>query len=242
MGATVAVIVAAVALQVGGNLSDFITLESRKELEASIHQTESKTTGEVVVCIAKKSGRYERSEDLIIVLFSSVFLIITWLFFQRLESDTWGELTMNIGLFEVISIVLISIGFTLTLTRFIFPRLVLIFTSMEIRYFNVQTQASMQFLLHKTNHTEAETGVMIYVSILERIVSIIGDDAISDKITESQWSEARDVIITKIKQDNLVSGVKQGIEKVGALLEEHFPAKPGDKDEVSNKVIIFNGP
>ena len=110
------------------------------------------------------------------------------------------------------------------------------------RYFNVQTQASMQFLLHKTNHTEAETGVMIYVSILERIVSIIGDDAISDKITESQWSEARDVIIMKIKQDNLVSGVKQGIEKVGALLEEHFPAKAGDKDEVSNKVIIFNGP
>ena len=72
--------------------SKLLSTSELKTLEAAIKSAESATSAEVVVCIASRSGRYDRGEDLVGVVVALLCVAGAWLLFQGAhdESSLWA--------------------------------------------------------------------------------------------------------------------------------------------------------
>jgi len=87
--------------------------------------------------------------------------------------------------------------------------------------------------MHKT---EKRNGVLIYLAVMDREFTIIGDAGINEKVPQGFWDKATDEVITHFKQGEYKDGLIAGIKRIGADMVKHFPVSEGDKNELSNKI------
>ena len=99
-------------------------------------------------------------------------------------------------------------------------------------------QAVQEFHRHALHQTRERTGVLIFVSLFERCVVVLGDEGIAAKVSEDHWRGTADAILTGIRRGDLEGGLREGIERCGDVLAEHFPWREGDRNEIPNRVII----
>ena len=81
---------------------------------------------------------------------------------------------------------------------------------------------------------------MIYVSLLERTVSVIGDQAIVKAIEQATWDELRDTVISGLREGRASEGLCKAIDKAGAVLAEKMPGEHDDTDELGNHLRIID--
>ena len=77
--------------------------------------------------------------------------------------------------------------------------------------------------LHRTS---GETGVLIFISVLERKVWIIGDRGINERIAPETWHELVRELTTGIREGRACTALCCVIGRCGAILTEHFPGIP----------------
>ena len=87
--------------------------------------------------------------------------------------------------------------------------------------------------LHKT---KLSNGVLIYVSIDDRQLVILGDQGINDVIPKGFWESTRDEILSEFKKDNYKQGLINGILEAGKQLKQHFPYQSGDINELDDDI------
>lgn len=97
-------------------------------------------------------------------------------------------------------------------------------------------KAANVFKQLKMNRTEDKNGVLIYISVLDRKFSIIGDEGINEKVPTDFWESTRDKMLVAFQNGDLTAGIKQGIEEAAEQLSMHFPYKSNDKNELSNDI------
>ncbi|MDZ7763174.1 MAG: TPM domain-containing protein [Melioribacteraceae bacterium] len=78
--------------------------------------------------------------------------------------------------------------------------------------------------------------MLIYVNLLLRQFDVLADSGINEKVDQSTWDEIRDEIQREFKLGYYTEGLIYGINEVGKILSEHFPIKPDDVNELTNKV------
>ena len=218
--------------------SKLLSTSECKSVEAAIKSAESETSAEVVVCIASRSGRYDRGEDLVGVAVALLCVAGAWLLFQGAHDESWG-LTLNLGLVPVLAI--FAVGFTLGASAATFvPALSLFFSSKAEMHANAHDRARIAFQELGVRGTRAATGVLIYVSLLERTVSVIGDQAIVKTIEQATWDELRDTVIAGLREGCASEGLCKAIEKAGAVLAEKMPGEHDDTDELGNHLRIID--
>jgi putative membrane protein len=71
----------------------------------------------------------------------------------------------------------------------------------------------------------------------ERRAEIIGDEAITKVTTPETWGEAMTALLVEVKQGRVGDGIVAAVERVGAVLAEHFPRSAGDINEIPDKLI-----
>lgn len=99
-------------------------------------------------------------------------------------------------------------------------------------------QAFQEFYAHKLHKTEAATGVLVFVSLLERRVILLADEGIDAKINAEFWANTDDAILDGIRRGSLRDGLVDGIQRAGQCLSEHFPWTEGDRNEIPDRVIV----
>lgn len=101
----------------------------------------------------------------------------------------------------------------------------------------VRRRAIMLFKAAAERRTVGRTGVLIYLSMGEHRAEIVGDEAIVGVTTPETWGEAMAALIVEVKQGRIAAGMVAAIERVGAVLAEHFPRAPEDANEIPDKLI-----
>jgi uncharacterized membrane protein len=86
------------------------------------------------------------------------------------------------------------------------------------------------------HQTALRNGVLFFVSIKDRKLSIIGDKGINDVVDGNFWDSTRDVMITQFKAARFTEGLIEGILKAGQQLKNHFPIQQDDTNELSNEM------
>jgi uncharacterized membrane protein len=96
--------------------------------------------------------------------------------------------------------------------------------------------AREQFVNLGMTHTKDRNGVLIFVAPESQTFAIVGDDAIHARCGESFWKDVADVMTTHLKADAMTEAIVRAVEKVGALLAEHFPRAKDDQNELPDRV------
>ena len=79
--------------------------------------------------------------------------------------------------------------------------------------------------------------MLVLISVFERKVWMLADRGSNAKVAEGQWEDIVDMITDGIRQQRPADAICAAVEKIGALLEAHFPIQPDDTDELKNLII-----
>nr|MBK9650798.1 TPM domain-containing protein [Bacteroidota bacterium] len=121
-------------------------------------------------------------------------------------------------------------------------------TSGEIRVFiddhcndvSPLDKAAFTFEQLEMHKTDLRNGVLIYLSVKDRKLAIIGDKGINELVPENFWESTKDIIIDSLKKGNITVGIVNGIEEAGRVLRKHFPFQNDDTNELPNDVLFGN--
>ncbi|MBI2517194.1 MAG: TPM domain-containing protein [Opitutae bacterium] len=97
--------------------------------------------------------------------------------------------------------------------------------------------ARNEFLRRGLQETKERNAVLIFVAPESQSFALIGDEGVHQKCGDTFWSELAATMQGDFRAGNYTAALLDGIERAGALLAEHFPARPDDKNELPNRVI-----
>jgi uncharacterized membrane protein len=103
---------------------------------------------------------------------------------------------------------------------------------------SIKDLAEEEFFRLGINRTMDKTGIIIFILLAEREFYLLADEGINKKVEQSVWDNIADKMHNYFVHGEFCGGILFGIEEAGKILAENFPVKPGDKNELSNRVII----
>jgi putative membrane protein len=202
----------------------FFTETEKERIEATIKEVESRTIGEVVVMVVDFSDHYADAEIIGGLLGAgSLSLLLTVLFFH--SSLFW---------FVTITLLLL-IPFHFLFTRATSLKALLI--GRHRRNEAVRERALSAFFEKGLYRTRENTGVLFFLSLLERKVWVLADQGIYQKIGQETLNQFAGAVSQGVKRARACDALVEAIQSLGQLLSKHFPIKPGDVDELSDQVI-----
>src|SRR3546814_10562785 len=77
--------------------------------------------------------------------------------------------------------------------------------------------------------------LLIFVSVAEHYVEILADQAINEKVAQEEWDSIVAAFVAAVKQGRVAEGFEQAVDACGALLAQHFPAAPGERNELPDR-------
>lgn len=89
--------------------------------------------------------------------------------------------------------------------------------------------------MHRTAHRH---GVLIYLALEDHKLAIVGDEGIHGRVGDQYWARVRDLMVEKLKAGAPRDALLTAIHEVGRALQEHFPRRPGDTNELSDQVSV----
>jgi uncharacterized membrane protein len=95
------------------------------------------------------------------------------------------------------------------------------------------------FSLLRVWDTEENNGVLIYLLLADRDVEIVADRGINAKVPAAQWEHICRRMESAFSKGEFEQGILAGIEEVSVLLVRHYPARPGDRNELSDRPTIL---
>ncbi|MEO9168587.1 MAG: TPM domain-containing protein, partial [Aestuariivirga sp.] len=113
-------------------------------------------------------------------------------------------------------------------------------TPMRLKRKYAHRNAAAQFLASNISNTRKHTGVLIFVSLMERYVEVIGDEAIAAKLSKSDWQKIIDEMLPLLKGKQSCDALVLGVQHAGALLAKHFPATAHVDNELPNRFIVLD--
>lgn len=202
-----------------------LTESEQQQVAEAIRRIERETDAELVTVLAARADDY----TYIPLLWASLIALLLpgaldffggWLGAPQLLLAQWLVFIFCGLLFRIPSIT----------TRLI-PR--------PVRLWRASNLARRQFLERNLHHTEAETGMLIFVSEAERYVEILVDRGISSRLDDTTWQSIIDTFTAQVKRGETLAGFLTCIETCGALLREHLPATHA-RNELPDRLVILS--
>jgi uncharacterized membrane protein len=85
--------------------------------------------------------------------------------------------------------------------------------------------------------TEANNGVLIYVLWSDHDVEIVADRGFNARVKPEQWEQVCHKMEQLFAQGQAVDAVLAGIEAVGEIIAQHFPAV--DRNELADRPVLM---
>lgn len=87
-------------------------------------------------------------------------------------------------------------------------------------------------------NTRDKTGVLIMVSLEERMVQVLAGNGINSAVPENTWPSMVQCIVDGIKTGDPAKGISMAVADIGKMLSTNFPIKADDVNELSNAIVI----
>lgn len=100
----------------------------------------------------------------------------------------------------------------------------------------VMSRAIAVFEILEMNKTELHNGVLIYISIKDRKIAILGDKGINDVVEEGFWDSIYEYMAEEFRESRFAEGIAGACKFIGEKLKEHFPYSADDINELPNEI------
>jgi uncharacterized membrane protein len=98
--------------------------------------------------------------------------------------------------------------------------------------------AEKEFVRLRMNATRDRTGILLYIILREREFIVLADSGIHSIVGDKPWEQIKDMLIGYFKKGEYAQGIVKAVRTMGGILSPHFPIKPDDTNEISNRVIV----
>ena len=203
---------------------DLFTQEEQERIRQAVVAAERHTSGEIVPMIVGACNHYAEIE--IGGLIAGLIIGTTAAF---LFGYSWGIAEMEIAW----PLIGAGLGFVLCLIPAIKRRLIPKRRIDEA----VHIRSLAAFTAHGLHYTRAHTGILILASLFERRVVVLADGGINEKVHPGAWDEVVQILTSGLKSKNDCDAFCAAIGRCGDILAAHFPRKPGDRDELEDKLV-----
>ncbi|WP_029917373.1 TPM domain-containing protein [Pelobacter seleniigenes] len=204
--------------------ADFFTAEEQQRIEEAVKAAELTTSGEIVPMVVDCSYEYPRAE----LIGSGTLSLACGLFVS------WAVGGESIWWFLPVFLITFALFFLVIRAWPAFKRKLIHPEEFTIE---VKEKAMVCFLEQGLHETRDKTGILILISLFERRVQVLADSGINAKVPQNTWDEIVAMIVTGLKSGAACAATCQAIARCGELLQEHFPRKDDDTDELPNLII-----
>ncbi len=200
----------------------------RARIQAAVVEAEGKTSGEIVPYVVERSDAYEVAEwrggallgCTVAVLFAGLHTL----------TDVW--LPVNIA--GLIAFVIGAFVLGMIAVRFM-PPLTRLLSGKAHMAHHVSRRAAEAFIAEEVFRTRERTGILLFVSLLERTVLVVGDAGINARVQKADWDGIVAMVVQGLKAGTPAEGMIRAIGACGALLEHQGVARRADDtDELSD--------
>lgn len=207
--------------------------EAEKQLvEKAVKDLETVSSGEIVPFFVSSSDDYSEAS-----WYSSAVLGAVTTISIGVLSYFW-LLPFRLTPLEVSLMVLsaLIIGFVVPL---LFPGTKRWIVSSKVQNERVNQRALEAFLNEGVFNTRERVGILIFVSRLEHLVVVLGDEGINQKVDQQDWQQVVNTVVAGIKQRQIGAGLEQAIAQCkDLLLRSGFVRKPTDTNELGDSLRI----
>jgi putative membrane protein len=185
-----------------------------------VREMEQNTDAELVIVVRARSGPYRQADYLFGALLA--FAGLLFLLFSPFQFHYFW-VAIDVALLFVLGSYLSSRSNSIRR----------LFSSSKFRKGNARTGAAAMFYEAGIANTDAEMGVLVYLSLFERRLEVIADRGVLKAVPALKWNE----IVFELHQVGKhpeVHTFVAAVRRLGLLLAEHLPATGENPDELPN--------
>jgi putative membrane protein len=197
--------------------------DARAKVQAAVQAAESRSRGQIVPVIVERSSTHVDSR-----------LRAALLGLGLATASLVGIPRVTVGLLLAVQGTGLLVGYALSAI----PAVLRIVAGKRALGHAAHDRAMRAFLEHDLPRTRERVGVLVFASVLERQVVVLGDDAIHDKMKDGEWERAVAALTAGLKRGAPADGFCQAIGIVGDKLAEHFPKSEGGANELPDRLEV----
>lgn len=209
-------------------INKYLNNEDLQRIENAISLAEEKTSGEIVPIIVRRSSVVGHVPLMLTLMLVLLLVFAEFPFSAILWTQPW------VYLWPVVLILIFVLSHFIA--KFSWIQKVLVSEGDEL--FQVHQRAQLEFYKNKIHRTTHGTGMLIFVSVMEKKAVILGDQGISNKIPKETWDEILKTLSDRLNQGQWVDGFEKAIQMCGEHLKTHFPMDSSIPNELKNHLII----
>jgi putative membrane protein len=211
-----------------------LTADDRARIEAAVAEAEAGTSGDIFCVLAGEVSHY-REVPLAWGAAAALVIppIVAALALRPLQAALTGgwtaahasaagaQVAMALSGYAIGQIVLFAAVTLLASVPVVRRRL----TPRFLKRHRVRQAAFHHYAAaHSHSHQDSDTGVVIFIALVERQVEILADKAIHDRVGDDVWNRAAAAVGEGMREPDPTAGIIQAIGICGEALKAHFPA------------------
>jgi putative membrane protein len=221
--------------------SRLFTADDRARVSKAVAAAESRTSAEIVPAVASASGRYDRPEDVIGLWTGLIAMSAAWLLMplESSEVGSWSGMPAGVQLAALIAAMIggFVVG-TVVGSRIGWLRR--LFTARGQMREEVLARARAVWFDRRVHHTATESGLLIYVSLFERMAAIIADHNALEKLGQAGVDELCAELTARLGTENPTEAICRTIAAAGDRLATVLPRAHDDLDELHDALVVLD--
>lgn len=219
-----------------------LSADDHRRVLSAVGTAEAATSGEIVTVIADRSDGYS---DVALAWAAAIAFVALMALaiapdfymglYERLSGGWITEWTPR-AILELAALVA-ALKFAGMMLLQLWQPLKYLLIPGTVKTSRVHAFAVRAFRIGAERRTHGRTGVLIYLSMREHRAEILADESIASKVAPDVWGDAMVALLAEVKQGRLAEGMIAAIERVGAVLAEHFPAGAENPNELPDRLI-----
>jgi len=221
--------------------SQVFSSDDRQQISQAVAAAESRTSGEIVAAVAGSSGRYDRAEDIIGLWTGLVAMLATFVMLpsEIPERGSWGETPRGVQLAALV--LAVAVGFILGavvgsrvgwLRRLFTPRV-------QMRD-EVWARARQVFYDRRVSRTASRSGILLYVSLYERMAAVVADQTVLEKLGQPALDELCRELTSQLRHGKPTAAFCTAIASAGARLAAVLPRASDDVNELGDALVLVD--
>jgi putative membrane protein len=221
--------------------SDLFTDEQKQQIDQAVIQAEAQTSAEIVPVVATASGRYDRPEDIAGLWLGVLGLVAAWLLLPNADNSagSWGGWQNGYNL--AIMILAVVVGFVVgAVIAAKLPGLRRLLTSRAEMTDDVLARTREMFAGNQIHRTRDATGLLIYISLFERMARIEADATIIEKLGQDAINALAATLTQRLREGDPAAALCETITQAGQQLAPLLPRPADDTDELPNALVLLD--
>lgn len=204
-----------------------------QRIREAVAAAEGRTSGEIVPYVAERSGQYDvavwRGAALLAVLAMAAAVLAHYLY------TGWSLAWPFTGWGTALITLLGGIIGALLVWQIAALRRWLAGPSLLDR--TVHQRAMEAFLEEEVFATRERTGILLFLSLFEQRIEVLGDSGINQLVTADDWADVVLLVRDGIRSGRVTEGLLEAIDLCGHLLERKgVELRADDTDELGNEL------